>query len=92
MGSWNGGSGLREKKLGSVVSSIRKNGGGWEWVGGLVVRTVTFEPVWMEWFRSVGPYKRPFPAILKRSEQNNCLAQYVSTIPFQCDGNEMVAM
>ena len=43
MGSWNGGSGFREKKLGSVVSSIRKNGSGWEWVGGLVVRTVTLD-------------------------------------------------
>jgi len=39
------GSRFRQRKLGSVVSSIRKNGGGWEWVGGLasVVRTVTLD-------------------------------------------------
>jgi len=46
----------------------------------------------MEWFRSVGPYKQPFPAILKQKEPNSCLAQNLSTIPFQSDGNEMVAM
>jgi len=64
-------------------------------IGGLchdISPVFALEPVWMEWFRSVGPYKRPFPAISKQKEQNSCLAQNLSTIPFQSDGNEMVAM
>jgi len=46
----------------------------------------------MEWSRSVGPDKGPFPAILKQKAQNSYLAPNLSTFLFQSDGNEMVAM
>jgi len=46
----------------------------------------------MEWSRSVGPDKRPFPAISKQKAQNSSLAPHLSTFLFQSDGNKMAAM